>query len=737
MDIPSPYAEAFASLEDYKDSFDTYDDLPASLSWMQSIGAAIGKKFGVTVIPGKDRWQIDNAKKEILCGDIEQIYSRRGVLGLILNGVGRVAYSVFFPQTKQQAVKFAKDNGVDPKYGKHYGSLVKLVDEIRTDDLMAHEYAGGERVVDTMHRQAYEGATEALRLMAIDMRARREMTRDVLDFYKALMVFCEKVAKAPADKTNDKLKDERAKMDNKLIAMVHDVIIKTGVIGQRTTHNPVTNGRANAIVLMALYPNEVNTVMKTMVRRYVRNDHIFRGLERIEPTSPEEEKEIIKMAARIHEDVEEMKLFAGHKGGHAQYVLAKAEQYYHAQKLKMEYISPYAGVDIEAKMLDVEMANEAALSVAEGLIKKGFTKDVAESLEFAKELLPIVEPFPYLDLTDKKQEDKGNMTQRVAGAKAGGGRPQKRKKEKEKKSDGDRTKDRKKMESVSEDRKKQIDQQRNGYSILDVSNVSPLEKYAYILGPYMNRIASTAAKLRRILKVNDPSGMRGAYRRGKALNPKVLYKHRLDDFKLFSRREKEKDLSYGFALMADLSGSTQSSYNTKNKRLIQDEMLASALLIAEVAERIGERVMASVGFFTDRAETVKRPGFYLNRSTILKNVSHGGGTNVEDAGTKIAEDLNEMHEFKVMNKTVIFITDGAFSTSEFMTTVQAAKKYGASIAYFQIGDDTTMPAQVEKFVAQNARGVRVRSRYVDPGQIHTLPESIAQLMKETIVAKER
>jgi hypothetical protein len=194
--------------------------------------------------------------------------------------------------------------------------------------------------------------------------------------------------------------------------------------------------------------------------------------------------------------------------------------------------------------------------------------------------------------------------------------------------------------------------------------------------------------------------------------------------------------------MADISGSTESQYSNKSMRTIQDEVAAGAFLVAEVAERIGEKVMCAIGVFDSKVQEVKRAGFYLNRGTIMKKIEdHGGGTNVAAAGEALLDDLQELEDFKMKNKTIIFITDGSFSHYEFMETVKAAKKFKASIAYFQICEDVKYGVQMckslEQFVHQNAKGVRVRTRNITPSAINTLPEAMAQLMKETIGVAER
>lgn len=741
--VPSPYQIEFDS---YSDSFDTYDDLPASVAWIHTIGAALGSKFGVTISPNHEQWQIDHTKKEMLVGPFDDIYTRRGVLGLLLNGVGRLGFSIRWPATKSDATKFALSHGVAPKLAKHFGALADTIDEIRTDDVIAHEYAGGERVVDTMHAQAYEAAGKALQMMALDMRIRRQMARKVLDWYQSLMSSLEEVAKEPitsnpASKMFPKIESLFSEFTSADMSVPHTTTMSNinAQIAQNTACAQIT-GRSIAVVLMALYPEYADVIIKTMVRPYMRNLELMGKFTAYSTVKREEEEAIIQMADRIKEEVDEVKLFAAHTGGHAQYVIAKAEQYYHALSLGIQFVSPYAGYDMEAKALEVEQANDTAREIANRLWNAGITKGIDESIKLTKKLLPLLEPYPFLNLNDQKSggEAQGNaMGKRVAGA-SQGQRPQKRKKEREKKSQGERSKDRKKMESVDDKRKQEIDDERNGYSILSQSDINGLERYAYIVGPYMNRIASAAARMRRILKVNDPAGMRGAYRRGKALNARILYRHRLDDYRLFARKEQEKDQSYGFVVTGDLSGSTESTYSRNNNRTIQDEVLAAAFLMAEISERIGEKVMCSIGFFSNAAATIKRAGFYLNRSAILSKITdYNGGTNVEAAGISIVDDLQEMSDFKIKQKTIVFITDGSFDPGEFLETVKAAKKFKASIAYFQIGSSVDMCKRIEKFVAQNAKDVRVRTRNLTVQGIAGLPEAMAQLMKETIGVTDR
>jgi hypothetical protein len=535
--IKSPYQMDFSK---YEDSFDSYDDLPATTAWLQSIGAALGKKFGVTLTQNpEEEWEIDYAKKEMRVGSIEDIYTRRGVLGLLLNGVGRLVLGIKFPSTKAEAKKFARSHGVDEKYGKHLSSLARTIDEVRTDDGIAHEYAGGERVVDTMHAQAYEAANKALQAMAMDMRVRREMARTVLEWMKNFGAVISSIEKEKIDAAPPKGTVEDV---NKLMEEFNEpgmqaaMQVSLGQVLQKVEASKVgtTLGRTYATILIALYPEDTDEIIKVLVRSYQRNVQLLHHHMGYEPSKREEEEEIIKVAARLKNDIEEIKLFASHTGGHAQYVIAKAEQYYHAFSLGIQFITPYVGYDMEAKALEVEQANEAAHELASKMVDYGITKDVGDSIELAKQLLHIVEPFPFLDLNDQKKEQQsnaGSMGKRVAGGQGSGDRKQKRKKERENKSQSDRAKDRKKMEAI-DNRKNQekIDQQRGGYSIFEQGKFDPLEAYTYIIGPYLNRINATAAKFRRILKVNDPAGLRGAYNRGKALNSRILYRHRLNDF---------------------------------------------------------------------------------------------------------------------------------------------------------------------------------------------------------------
>lgn len=756
--IPSPYQSLLDSLNDDRSYFEFYDDLPASVAWMHGIGAALGKVFGIKVTPNAENWEIDFKGKEMRAGSIEQVYTRRGVMGLLLNGIGRLAFGMNFPTTTKEAQTFATSQNVKPEVAKHFGALARIVDELRTDDKIAHEYAGGERVVNTMHAQAYEGAGEQLRMMALDMRARKEMARLGIEWFEELNKIVMTTASLPKEDTSSKkVANEHASI-HVLFKMAgaepNNLALKKSfwdahwfnneLAGNKTVE--LASGRKYATILIALHPENTDDIVKTLVRSYERNHSVFGDAMSYEKVGVAEEKDLIQIAGKIHNDLEELKQLSSHDGGHAQYVLAKAEQYYHGINLGMPIPTPFFGYDMEAKALDVEAANEAAREVATAMRDHGYTADVGESIQFAKELLPLVEKFPFLDLNDssKKEQSKGNgggnMQQRVMGAGKETPPKQKRQKEREKKSEGDRTKDRRKMEA--KDSKKthdKVDQQRAGYSILDTPNLDPLDAYLYIISPYLGRISATVAKMRRILKVNEPLGFRGAYLRGQKLNPKVMYRHRIDDYKLFSRKEVDKDVNYGFVLMGDLSGSTTGRYSNTNNRSIQDEVLASAFIITEVAERIGEKVMCAVGFFCNEAKTIKRAGFYLNRSKITTQIKeHSGGTNVEAAGEALTEDLHEMEEFKIKNKTIVFITDGGFSSREFLNTVKAAKKYRASIAYFQIADARSgiqMCQEVQKFVEANAKGVRVRTRNIAPNAIHTLPEAIAQLMKETITAR--
>lgn len=755
--IPSPYQDLLDDLASDRSYFDYYDDLPASSAWMHTIGAALGKVFGIKVIPDSDNWEMDFAKKELRAGSIENVYTRRGVLGLLLNGIGRIAFGDNFPTTTKDAQAFATKHTVAPELAKHFGALVRIVDEARTDDKIAHEYAGGERVVETMHAQGYEGAGEQLRLMALDMRMRRAMARESLDTLDNLQRLVDAAGTLdPGDSSSKKaVAIEAAVTQHFKASQQPGAVTANSVVlyGSAWMHNEVLSnkliqqatGRVQAVMLIALHPEKTDTIAKVLFRAYERNVSLFGNHLSYERIVASEEKELIEIAGRIHPDLKEIEALASHEGGHAQYVLAKAEQFYHGHTLGIPMQTPFFGYDMEARALDVEAANEAARELARAMINRGLTKDIPESIDFAKELLPIVEKFPFLDLNDQQKKESGgksgNMTQRVMGAGKEQPPKQKRDKQRQQQSEADKSKNRRKMEG--KDNKKnqeEVDKERGGYSVLGDINVDPLSKYLYIIGPYLGRISATAARMRRILKVNEPAGLRGAYRRGKAINPKIMYRHRLDDYKIFARREVEKKLNYGFVLMGDLSGSTEQRYSSKNNRMIEDEILASAFIITEIAERIGEKIMCAVGFFTSDADTTKRAGNYLDRTKIVTDIkSHGGGTNVQAAGMTIAEDLQEMADFKIKNKTVVFITDGGFSSSEFLTTVQAAKKHDAGIAYFQISDDVTygneMCKEVAKFTEANAKGLRIRTKNITTSMMSSLPELIAQLMKETVTAK--
>ncbi len=313
--IKSPYALDFSK---YDDSFDSYDDLPATTAWLQTIGAALGKKFGVTLTQNPEQeWEIDYAKKEMRVGSIEDIYTRRGVLGLLLNGVGRLVLGIRFPSTKPDAKKFAQAHGVDEKYGKHISSLSRTIDEVRTDDAIAHEYAGGERVVDTMHAQAYEAANKALQAMALDMRARREMARTALELMKNLAILVKEIEKHPRDAAPPKSVVENVQ---KFVEELHSpataaaVQVSFGQVLQKIEASKVgtTLGRTYATILVALYPEDTDVIMKVMVRAYQRNVQLLNPHFGYETSKREDEEAIVKVASRLTGDIEEIKLFSSH-----------------------------------------------------------------------------------------------------------------------------------------------------------------------------------------------------------------------------------------------------------------------------------------------------------------------------------------------------------------------------------------------------------------------------------------
>jgi hypothetical protein len=101
--ILSPFQDEINRLSDEQGYFEMYDDLPASVSWLNSIGTALGKKFTVTVKPMGNRWEMNYSRREVQTGPIDKIYTRRGVLGLLLNGIGRVAFGFMTPDTTKSA----------------------------------------------------------------------------------------------------------------------------------------------------------------------------------------------------------------------------------------------------------------------------------------------------------------------------------------------------------------------------------------------------------------------------------------------------------------------------------------------------------------------------------------------------------------------------------------------------------------------------------------------------------
>lgn len=762
------YEGSYGDSSAYK-GYEQYDDLPASVSWVTSIGAAIGKKFGVTVTKdsGKDeseRWEIDFETKTMRVGSIDKVYSRRGVLGLILNGVSRMAYGMAWPRTKAKAKAFAKSHGVEPTLGKHLTDLATFIDEVRTDNKIVEEYAGGAKVVETMHAQAYEASLIKLKAMAEDMQARRKIAREYLDSLLALGALAKRISVLKKDQPTHGIQD--------LIGKAIDLVMQKGKQSPSVSNmvNVISGdsetsfgGRFYAAMLIALDPPNTNLYLETMARGYVRNVTSFpSNVGPWPPTTLDSEQQIIRVANAISSDMNEIKTFAGHTGGHAQYVLAKAESYYNAMTLNISTYTPYGAYDAESSYLETQEANDAAYEVAQLVYERGPTKDVGDSIRYAKDLLPIIERFPHLDLNDESKEASGGSSaassgngmgtalRRVAGAQRLA--PKRTKRERDAKSKGkgkNDAQDRRALNSVDRNKvdrdvQKERQNNRSGYSVLGMSNMRAIDRYAYFLNPYLSRIASTAARISRYLRVNDKFGPRGAYRKGPVLNTRILYRHRLDDYKLFSRKEQEKKESYGFSVMSDLSGSTQNRYSNHSTRITQDEIIAATLLVAEIAERIGEKVRASIGFFSSNAAVFKRPGYPLKRSSLIEEVGNSnangqtiydGGTNVAQAGQMIEEDLEDMVALKTVDKNIIFISDGGFSPVYLQVLFDNAKKYKASVAYFQIGSYPETCKQIEKFAKEYAPTVKLRTRHMPEQNMAQLPVELTHLVKEVIGVK--
>jgi len=733
--------------------YEMYDDLPASVAWVQTIGVAIGKKFGVKVVRGEE-WIIDYINKEMEVGSIEDVYSRRGVLGLILNGVSRVAYGMEWPKTKTQAEAFGKKHGAEKGLGRHIVGLSKFIDEVRTDDKIAGEYAGGSTVVDTMHRQAYEASLIALKNMAMDMQKRRKIAREFMEALRELSNVAKTLHTLPKDKVvaDGALKSGAMAVLRSLSGNLGQSVesIKRKVLSDAETS---FGSRYYAALLIAADPTNTQIYLDTLARGYQRNVSTFEGVGPWHPTTRPAEEQIIRVANGISAEMEEIKTFASHTGGHAQYVLAKAESFYHARTLGIATYTPYGGYDMESTYLETEEANDAAWEIASLAYERGYTKDVDDSIRYGKDLLPILARFPYLDLNDKKEDEKGESSSgqgysslggRVQGAM--GLAPKRKKKPRDSQGKGSRggeAKDKRQMQNVDQNDLKNRVAKANkdeggGYSILGDPSFRAIEKYAYFIGPYLSRIATTAARISRYLRVNDKFGYRGAYRRGGALNTRILYRHRLDDFRLFARKEQEKKESYGFAVMADLSSSTRHHYKNGSARMVQDEIIAATILVAEVAERIGGKVRASIGFFSDNADIFKRPGYPIKRASLMDDVEncdvnvYDSGTNVAAAGVSIEQDLEDMVSLKVVEKNIIFISDGGFAPQYLRELMDMAKKYSASIAYFQIGSDAAMLGQIEKFAKDYVPTVKIRTRYLADSRMDMLPVEMAALVKEVV-----
>jgi hypothetical protein len=111
-------------------------------------------------------------------------------------------------------------------------------------------------------------------------------------------------------------------------------------------------------------------------------------------------------------------------------------------------------------------------------------------------------------------------------------------------------------------------------------------------------IPSTVAIFQRILTDSKFDKYQGKFRSGRKIDVRKIYKHRLDDFRLFQRLIEARSKDYVFSLVVDESGSM-----TDNRKII--EAVKTAILFSHVLERLS--IPYYVHGFNARLSTYKTP----------------------------------------------------------------------------------------------------------------------------------
>lgn len=181
----------------------------------------------------------------------------------------------------------------------------------------------------------------------------------------------------------------------------------------------------------------------------------------------------------------------------------------------------------------------------------------------------------------------------------------------------------------------------------------PPRNYSELLNPLIPSIKKLVKLINRIRIAEQAIAYRTRQRSGK-VEPRRLYRHRLDDFRLFRKRLPTQVYSRGlaFALYVDASGSMDGTNAVKATE--------AACILAEVGERC--KIPTEIIRFTNEAKVLKtfsQPLGKKQKGKLMQLLYTDGGTRVLSAWqTSKIREVAKPHRF------VFAITDGGDTSGE-------------------------------------------------------------------------
>ena len=214
-------------------------------------------------------------------------------------------------------------------------------------------------------------------------------------------------------------------------------------------------------------------------------------------------------------------------------------------------------------------------------------------------------------------------------------------------------------------------------------------EYEDLFPDIKNLIPPTQAALNRVLTDSKFDKYVGRFRSGKLIDGGKLYKYKLGDTKLFSRRYEAKTKEYVVSLVIDKSGSMydeRDEYTGEEGNGKINNAIRTAILLAHVLDKMG--IAFSIHGFADRTKHYKKPLESFDPGTpifqdIFESDSEGGGTAIGSAITQVTKLIRPYKERKIM----FVVTDGQ-SGDDIIRPIEEATRLGIDVVGVGIGRDS-------------------------------------------------